>query len=589
MANRLTDAERQAREARGGWLAFASAAVAMAAGLIVLLDRIGLPEQGAKWLAILVVAVALSLLGLFLRAARISTFYVAGRAVPASWSGLALAGTMAGMGLIFLPPLPSGASGSTFLTGIGAGIAGLALLTAPLIRKSGAFSVTELLSERFPTLPARLCIVVLAAAVCALVALAGLSEAVQLLGVQMQLSPGPAVGLSSAILLLTLLPGGLRGLTWGAAAAGGLLLAALTAPILLLVGQDIALPAPWIGSPEAWAHAAGRLGSWGGLAFGAPGWLAVPIALGLMAFAPVLALSTTARDRARAQYSVVTGTVWLVLIGFAAVTTLALGAIGLDVTLIGQRPDQLADVFYRASADGFVSICGQHPGGPAQARAACAGSPGFAGVLRAGDISATVDFLTFGLSDTQALGGAWRAMTLAGWFGASLALAAAGLQGLATAIGHDLVYRLHDRGAITSRRLATTRLALLAAGLLVGMAVLRFHPDTRVLLALSLALCAVGIAPLLMLSFWPPAGGLEAVVALATGLGVAAVTGKVMLVFGAPMAEAMGAGALVGAAAAFTAGVLASLRQGADRTHGAAFRHRMFQAGKEVLIPDKGA
>ena len=77
--------------------------------------------------------------------------------------------------------------------------------------------------------------------------------------------------------------------------------------------------------------------------------------------------------------------------------------------------------------------------------------------------------------------------------------------------------------------------------------------------------------------------------ALATGLGVAAVAGKIMLVFGAPMAEAMGAGALAGAAAAFTAGVLASLRQGADRTHGAAFRHRMFQAGKEVLIPDKGA
>jgi cation/acetate symporter len=592
MANRLTEAERQARGAIDGWVAFATAAVAMAAGLLVLLDRIGLPEQGAKWLAILVVAGTLALIGLLLRAARISTFYVAGRAVPASWSGLALAGTLAGMGLIFLPPLPIGVSGRAVLAGFATGIVGLALLTGPLIRKSGAFSVTDLLSMRFPDLPARLSIVALAAAICALAALAGLSEAVRLLRVQMQLSPGLAVWLSSVVLLLMVLPGGLRGLTWGAAAAGGLLLAALAAPILLLAGQDIALPAPWIGEPEAWAHAAERLGSWGGLAAGGPDWLAVPLAIGLMAFAPLLTLSATARDRVGAHLSVAAGTVWLLLIGFAAVMTLALGAIGLDVTLIGQRPDRLADVWHRASADGFISICGQHVGGPAQARAACAGAPGFAGVLRAGDVSATLDFLTFGLADTQGLGGAWRAMTLAGWYGACLALAAAGLQGLATAIGHDLVYRLHDRTAITSRRLATTRLALLAATVLVCLTVLRFSPDPRLLLAFSLTLCAAGIAPLLLLSLWPRARSLEAEKAIATGLGVAIVAADIMRAYGGPMAEATGAGALAGAAAALVAGVYTGLRREADPADpadGMAFRSRLMRAGAEALPPDRGA
>jgi cation/acetate symporter len=589
MVNRLTESERQARDTRGGWVAFASAALAMAAGLIVLLDRIGLSEQGAKWLAILVVMGALTPLGLLLQAARISTFYVAGRAVPASWSGLALAGTLAAMGLIFLPPLPSGVSGHALLTGFGVGLAGLALLTAPMIRKSGAFSVADLLSARFPALPTRLCIGVLAAAVCTLTALAGLSEAVRLLTAQMKLSPGLAAGLSSVILLLLLLPGGLRGLSWGAATAAGLLLAALAAPVLLLVGQDIALPAPGIGSPEAWAHAAERLGTWGGLASNGPDWLAAPLALGLMAYAPVLALSTTARNRAGAHLSVGAGTVWLGLIGFAAVMTLALGAIGLDVALLGQRPDRLADVFYRASADGFVSICGQHVSGPAQARAACAGVPGFAGMLRASDVSATLEYLTFGLSDTQALGGAWRAISLAGWYGASLALAAAGLQGLATTIGHDLVYRLQDRPMITSSRLATTRLALIVAVLLVCTILMRGNPDPRLMLALALALCAAGFMPLLILSFWPRAGSMEAEKAMTTGLALAVVAGEIMLAYGGTMAEATGAGALAGAAAALTAGIHTGLRREADPTLGTVFRDRLLRAGSQALPPDKGA
>jgi cation/acetate symporter len=589
MRVRLTEGERRLRAALDGRVAFASAAVAMAAALLVLLDRIGLPELGAKWLALLIFSGALGLIGVMLRAARISTFYVAGRAVPSSWSGLALASVLAGMGLIFLPPLPNGLSGATLLAGVIGGLAVLGLLTAPLIRKSGAFSAADLVSARFPALPARLCMVALVAAICGLAALAGLSEALRVLGKQMGVSPPVAAGLSGLILTVTLVPGGLRGLTWSSAAAGGILLAALVAPILLLSAQDIALPAPVVGSSEAWSHAAERLADWGGLAGGGPGWLAIAIALGLGAFAPLLVLSAAVRDRVGAQFAVGAGATWLLLIGFAAVMTLALGAIGLDVALIGQRPDRLADVIYRASADGYVSICGQHASGPAQARAACAGAAGFAGVLRPGDVAATMDFLTFGLAETQALGGAWRALTLAGWYGVSLALAAAGLQGLATAIGHDLFYALRDRAVITSRRLATTRLTLVAMLIALCVAAVRLDADPRLWLALSLMLCAAGLAPLLMLSFWPRAGSLEAMLALIVGLGAAALTGDMLLAHGAPLPDIMGMAALAGAAAGFSAGLIASLRPGAPREHGAAFRERMLHAGADALTPDPGA
>jgi cation/acetate symporter len=589
MREPLNQAERQSRAALDGRVAFASAAICMAAGLIILLDRIGLPEQGAKWLAILTLVGVLALTGTLLRASRISSFYVAGRAIPASWSGLALAGVMAGMGLVFSPPLPGGVSGAALAIGAIAGLAGLLLLTGPLIRKSGAFSAADLLSARFPSLPVRIAMVALVAAICALAALAGLMEAVRLLGAQMKLSPALSAGVTGIVLVLALVPGGLRGLTWSAAAAGGVLLASLAAPILLLTTQDVALPAPVIGSAEAWSHAAERISDWGGLGAGGPAWLALPIALGIAAFAPLLLLPATARDRAGAQFAIGAGAIWMLLIVLAFVMTLALGAIGLDVALMGQRPDRLADIFYRASADGLVSICGQNASGPAQARAACAGAPGFAGVLRAGDVSATMSFLTFGLADTQALGGAWRALTLAGWYGACIALAAAGLHGLATAIGHDLLYRLRDRASITSRRLATTRLTLVGALVLLSYAAVRFSVEPRLLLAGSLLLCAAALAPLLLLTFWPRAGSFEALLALITGLGVAASMGDAMLARGAPLAECMGLAALAGAAAAVSAGVIVSLRPGAARVHGAEFRSRVLRAGAEALTPDRGA
>lgn len=589
MKERLTDVENLSREALDGRIAFASAAIAVAAGLIVLLDRIGLPEQGAKWLAILTACGALALIGLMLRAARISVFYAAGRAIPASWSGLAFAGVLAGMGLIFTPPLPSGLSGAALLTGVLAGVASIGLVTAPLLRKSGAFSVADLLSARFPALAARLCVVALVACVCGLVALAGLSEAMRILERQMGLQPAAAAVVSGLALLIALLPGGLRGLTWASAAAGGILLAALAAPILLLTAQDIALPAPLIGSAEAWAHAAERLSDWGALGRVGPDWLAAPIALALAACAPLLGFAPTARNRAGAQYAIGAGAIWIGLILFGAAMTLALGAIGLDVALIGQRPDRLADVFYHASAQGWASICGQHPAGPAQARAACAAAPGFSGLLRAGDVSATLDFLTFGLADTQALGGAWRAIALAGWHGATLALAAAGLQGLATAIGHDLLYRIRDRAVITSRRLATTRLTLIAVLAIVMLAALRLDPDPRLALGVALLLSAAGLAPLLLLTLWPRATSFEAILALTAGLGVAAGALKAGLADSSALPEAMGLAALAGAAAAVAIGLVVSLRPGAGREHGAEFRARLLRPGVDALTPDRGA
>ncbi len=595
MRKELSEAEREARATLDGRIAFAAAAFGLACGLLILTDRIGLPLMAAKWLAILIVAITLGLIGVLVRAARISSFHAAGRLVPASWGGLAFAACLAGGGLIFLPPLPTGLSGFSLLLGLALGLLGLFIVSTPLLRKSGAFSLADLIAARFPSGAMRIAAVLVSACVCGLCALAGLEEATRLLGSEIGLGREMAAALSGGVLALALVPGGLAGLTWNAAAAGGMLIAALALPVLLLAAQGAPLPVPVIGAGDAWSHAADRLATFGQFAEGeSPLWLALPLALGLMGLAPLLAFSVACRDRASAQFGQAAGAVWLLVIGAGGVLTLALAALGLDLAVIGQRPDRLADVIYQASADGWLTICGQAVNGPAQARTACAALPGFGGVLGAQHLSAAPAFLLFGLAQVQGLGGAYSGLALAGWYGATLALAAAGLQGMATALGHDLAYRLRERSVITSRRLATTRLMLVLSILAGGLCVTHLRLDPRACLGLALGLSAVGLTPLVLLSLWPRAGFVEAALSLLAGLSAAggvlhfAWRGPAFLEVASQPAQ-LGLAALVGAMAAVLTGLLVSLRPGASRAPGAAFRDTLLHGQTDALSPDRGA
>lgn len=587
----MRDQDRDARALLEGRIAFAAAALALSGGLILLLDRIGLPALAAKGLAVAIALGAIALIGSFVRAARITSFYAANRALPASYAGLAIAAIVGGMAFVLLPPTPDDLPLAALLAGVALGLFGLAALTAPLLRKSGAYSLADLIAARFPAAPIRVAIVIAAGAVGALTAAAGLEEAIRLLGQHLGLARGAASALLGAVLALTLVPGGLSGLVWGAAAAGGVLLASLALPALVMTGHDGALPAPLIGDPDAWAHAAGRLAEFARVAQNAAQnetWLAVPLALALLGFAPLALASVSARNRAGAQYAISAGTIWIVLLVFAGLACAAFGAIGLDLGLAGQRPDRLADAIYQASGDGWVTICGQSAPGPAQARAACAAWPGFSGVLRPSDFSTSPAFLLFGLARIQGIGGAYEAFVLAGAVAVCMALAAAGLQCAAAALGHDLWYRLRDRAVITSRRLATTRLMLVALVVALCMLVGGHGPDPRAALGLALTLAACAITPLLVLCLWPRAGSLEAGAALASGVGVAATflwtAGSAAL-----SATELGLAAAAGCSSGLAIGVLVSLRPGVQRTQGEAFRQTILRGPAEAITPDRGA
>ena len=112
--------------------------------------------------------------------------------------------------------------------------------------------------------------------------------------------------------------------------------------------------------------------------------------------------------------------------------------------------------------------------------------------------------------------------------------------------------------------------------------------DPRALIGLAITLATASIAPLLILSLWPRAEGVEAILALLAGL---ASTEAVIFAAGsAPTLAIFAHAALIAFAVSLIVGVVASFFHADDPTsHGSAFVHGVLHGETDVLNPDKGA
>ncbi len=592
MKKPLTDEDLLERAAIDGRVAFALATFALGAGLVALLDRIGVPERVVAVLAPVAAATGLATVGLLVRSMRVSRFYAAGRAVPASYAGLALAALATGLFLPFAPPMPGGTSLSGLATGFICGLVLATFLVGPFVRKTGAFSITDLVAARFPNGALRVGVAAVVAAIGGLVALAGLESAVQSLLDTSGATRWSATLLTGLVLILVVAPGGVTGVVWSATGAAGILLAAFIFPLGILAVRGAPIPSPVFGDEALWTQALARMAEWHAPAGGAPEEtpfiLIAAIAIGVAVLAPLLSPATTCRDSAGARRAGLAALLWGAAIAGLVGVTMATTAMLLDNRLTGQRPDRLPAFAYTASSKGLLTICGKTVTGPAGALEACRSRPGFTTALRAGDVNASGAWLTLGLPSTEGLSVAFSGLVGAALTSVAMMVAAAGFHVLGTAIGHDAFYRVRDATALTSRRLAVTRLALIASVVGAGALVLRHEFDPRALIGLALALSTAAISPLLALSIWPRTAAADATIALLTGLATAAAvigTGSTP-----PSLERMATAAVVAAGAAIVAGfALSLLRAGGPESRGGAFVHGVLHGDRDVLNPDKGA
>jgi cation/acetate symporter len=585
----LTDEDLFERASIDGRVAFAVAAFAIAAGLVALLDRVGVPERIVGVLGPIFVLGGLAIVGVLLHGMRVSRFHAAGRAVPAPYAGLAFMALSTGLFLPFLPPVPGGASLTGLLTGFGLGYLLSALVTGPLLRKTGAFSLPDLLTARFPQLGLRLGAIAVVGAVAVLIAIAGYESAVRGLMTALAMPRGFACVLVAVILLLVVVPGGVSGVVWAATGAAGILLASLLLPLALLILRGEPLPLPVIGQRALWDHAVSDMVAWHGAApaaFTGTGLLLIAaIAIGVATLGPLLSPAMTCNDAPAARRAGLSSLAWWLSLIVIVAATMAYSTLTIDSAFIGRAADALPDYAYLAAGKGLLTICGQAVQSPEAALAACQAMPGYAGILRPQDIAVSGGWLVAGLPELRGFSVAFSGLVAAGLIAIGVMLAASGIQALGTAIGHDMFYRVRDTTALTSRRLAATRLTMTLAivMLCVTMIQVTFYPAAMI--GMAIVFSAAAVAPLMALALWPRASAPDASLALLAGLctagGVIALGGDI------PSIERLAASALSGCFVAFVVGIGTSFRHSRDQSRtGRIFVEGVLHGESDILNTD---
>jgi cation/acetate symporter len=139
---------------------FAVFVIAMA-----ILEQLGLPEKFILWAYMGLTILVYAFIGVMSRTSQVSEYYVAGRAVPAVYNGMATgADWMSGASFVGMAGslYVLGYDGLAFVLGWTGGYVLVAVLLAPYLRKFGAYTVPDFLGTRYGgNLPRLLGIIVL--------------------------------------------------------------------------------------------------------------------------------------------------------------------------------------------------------------------------------------------------------------------------------------------------------------------------------------------------------------------------------------------------------------------------------------------
>ncbi len=168
--------------------------------------------------------------------------------------------------LPFIPPVPLALRLPSFLPASPAAWPAPRWSTGPLLRKTGAYSLPDLIAARFPHLAARLGAIVMTTAVAILIGLAGYQEALSSLVVSTGFSKPLVAVIIAAISIFIVLPGGLASTLWGAAATTIIALTVFGLPLLITALRGTPLAFPLIGQTGLWSAALVRIDTWTGAA-----------------------------------------------------------------------------------------------------------------------------------------------------------------------------------------------------------------------------------------------------------------------------------------------------------------------------------
>ncbi len=237
----------------GGFLAFIV--------LLAILEQVGVPNRILGYLFVFFTLAVYGVIGVAMRTAQVSEYYVAGRRVPAFYNGMATgadwmsAASFVGMaGSLFL----LGYDGIAWVLGWTGGFVLVSILVGPYLRKFGAYTVPDFMAFRFGGNFARfLAVVVLVCCsftyVTAQIYGTGLIAS-RFLGMQFEI----AVFAGLVGILLCAMLGGMRAVTWTQIAQYIVLIVAYLTPIVILSTKHYGIPLPELTYGQAIAEITAR-------------------------------------------------------------------------------------------------------------------------------------------------------------------------------------------------------------------------------------------------------------------------------------------------------------------------------------------
>jgi cation/acetate symporter len=524
-------------------------------------------------------------------------YFASGRRVPAFFNGLVIAVSAAGAtglvavtGLFFL----NGFDAWSIVVGFTGGFVIMAVLIAPFLRKFGAFTIPSYLGRRCENRMVR----VSAAAVVAIPMLLVIAAEVRtgvfvgawLTGQSEQLM---AVLLAAAIVLAIVL-GGMRSLSWANTAESIAVLTALIVPVSMVGAAVTYLPFAQLSHGPV-LRALGRLEAQQGmpipelspLAFGLAGAELEPImqrmatpfgSMGSLSFV-LLSLTLMAGVAAAPWLLPRTGTTpsiyetrkslgWATfVVGMIMLTGSTVAVFMRDIvmdTIVGHSLSQLPDWFRSLEAAGLAGVHGQVPRLPISS------------------FSFKRDAVLFALPIAAGYPVVFIYLSLAGALAAAMAAASMSSLALGTVLAEDVVNGLRWEPAPNRLRLVTTRVSIAVATAIGTWLALITPADPLDLLLWAFALSASGLFPVIVLSiWWKRLNSLGAMAGMAVGFGTAvfAIVGGESGWLGIPSALA----GVFGIPAGFVAALAASWLRPALSSQALELVHDMRVPGGETM------
>jgi cation/acetate symporter len=510
--------------------------------LLAILEQIGVPNYIIGYLFVFLTLAVYAVIGVLSRTMQVSEYYVAGRRVPAFYNGMATgadwmsAASFVGMaGTLFL----LGYDGLAFVLGWTGGYVLVAIFVAPYLRKFGAYTVPDFLSERFGGNFARfLGVVVLVCCsftyVTAQIYGTGIIAS-RFLGMSFEVAV--YVGLLG-ILLCSML-GGMRAVTWTQVAQYIVLIVAYLTPIIILSSQKYGLPLPQLTYGQAIQEITAREQQMiaEGLAtaaslkphiqpfqtydmlnyFG----LIFCLMVGTASLPHILMRYFTTPSVREARVSVAWSLFFIFLLYFSAPAYAAFSKLEVYNTVIGRPLADIRPWLFTYGQLGLVKVCGVDAISVQAVIDACGKIAGHPGVIRLQDFNINADVIVLSTPEIAGMPYVIAGLVAAGGLAAALSTADGLLLAIANALSHDLYYKTLDPNAPAGRRLIVARVLLLIVAILAAYTASTKPADILAMVSWAFSLAAAGLFPALVMGiWWKRANATGAVLGIIAGFGI---------------------------------------------------------------------